>query len=144
MSNTDANSFSEKDEGVSRIRRKKPRRNKLVTVSIIIAAAVLCLVIVYIILYKIGFRPYVRIETESGEKIKFSGMVDDSGNPIKGRLFYSDGSSANVNSETGEIVYSNGNVYSGTLVDLQKSGLGTLTFENGDVSVRGEQRRFSS
>ena len=87
MSNTDANIFSEKDEGVSKIRRKKPRRNKFVTVSIIIAAAVLCLVIVYIILYKSGFRPYVRIETESGEKIKFSGMVDDSGNPIKGQAF---------------------------------------------------------
>lgn len=69
MSNTDANIFSEKDEGVSKIRRKKPRRNKFVTVSIIIAAAVLCLVIVYIILYKSGFRPYVRIETESGEKL---------------------------------------------------------------------------
>lgn len=55
----------------------------------------------------------VRITSENGGTIKFTGMVDKTGIPTKGTLYFSDGPSAKVDSETGELVYSNGNVYKG-------------------------------
>ena len=75
-------------------RRRRKHRNVALTISIILAAAVLCVIIVYIILYMNGFRPYVRITSENGGTIKFTGMVDKTGIPTKGTLYFSDGSSA--------------------------------------------------
>ncbi|MFR3309660.1 MAG: hypothetical protein ACLTTQ_03480 [Christensenellales bacterium] len=62
-------------------------------------------------------------------------MVNAEGTPIKGKLFFADGSSATVNSETGEIEYSDGSVYIGELRDLQKNGKGKLTLRRSVARV---------
>ena len=109
------------------------KKSLFIKIGIIAGAAVLVLIIVYICLYRAGFRPYIKVVSAAGDSIKFSGMVNAEGTPIKGKLFFADGSSATVNSETGEIEYSDGSVYIGELRDLQKNGKGKLTYASGDV-----------
>ncbi len=109
------------------------KKSLFMKIGIIAGAAVLVLIIVFFCLYRAGYRPYLKVVSAAGDSIKFSGMVNAEGTPIKGKLYFADGSSATVNSETGEIEYSDGSVYIGELHDLQKNGKGKLTYASGDV-----------
>ena len=109
------------------------KKSLFMKIGIIAGAAVLVLIIVFFCLYRAGYRPYLKVVSAAGDSIKFSGMVNADGTPIKGKLYFADGSSATVNSETGEIEYSDGSVYIGELHDLQKNGKGKLTYASGDV-----------
>lgn len=93
----------------------------------VIAGLVALLAIAFVVLHYVFGWTYVSYKTENGEKITFLGKVDSDDQPVRGRFRYPGGVTGYVNSETGEIEYTNGMVYKGTFVDLQKEGTGTLT-----------------
>ena len=123
------------------------KKSLFIKIGIIAGAAVLVLIIVYICLYRAGFRPYIKVVSAAGDSIKFSGMVNAEGTPIKGKLFFADGSSATVNSDfaadavtgTGVFTFANGDTYEGQMVDGKKEGKGIYKWADGS-SYEGEYK----
>ena len=110
------------------------KKSPLNVFMIILFAAVLCLCIVVVCVYMSGIR-YICLSTVDGGTVKYFGKVSSDGSLSRGKLYYSDGITADVNGEDGLIIYSNGDLYTGDIENLGKSGVGTLTFANGDVYV---------
>ena len=96
-----------------------------------IAAAVLALCVLF--LWLSGIR-YIRVD-HAGGYVKYFGRVDDAGDPVSGTLVYENGVRARVDREKSEIVYSNGDLYDGTLKNLLRDGTGRLIYASGDVYV---------
>ena len=83
-------------------RSRKKRKNRhhhrsfgSVMLTIVLCAA-LCLIGVFAVVYFAGVR-YITVTISEDVYVKFLGLVDDEGNPYKGRIIYSDGISAEVN-----------------------------------------------
>ncbi len=114
----------------------KPKRKNNSPINIVlavIAAAAVCLLFVILCIYLSGTR-YIKYKTNGGGTVKYFGKVDSSNEPISGKLYYSNGITAQiVDSDPVVIKYSNGDVYQGGLEKLGRSGKGILTFKNGDV-----------
>ncbi|MBQ7011238.1 MAG: hypothetical protein IJN63_05990, partial [Clostridia bacterium] len=115
--------------------KKKGRRRRPSTGRRIILAC-LCAVLVFAAviggLYYMGYR-YEKVELENGEVITFLGMIKD-GEPVKGRITYSNGLVGELDGETGVITYTNGSRYKGELGDdFRKNGHGALTFASGNI-----------
>ena len=100
--------------------------------AITVLIAIICVAITFLGIYLSGIR-YIKIDTDGGGYIKFFGRVDSLGAPSQGRLYYSDGTTAEVDMATGTVTYSNGDVYVGELKNLLKHGQGKMTFATGDV-----------
>ena len=85
----------------TRSRRKRKNHHRrhrsfgAVMLTIILCAA-LCLGGIFAFIYFAGVR-YITVKVSEEVYVKFLGMVDDEGNPYKGRIIYSDGISAEVN-----------------------------------------------
>ncbi|MBQ8576530.1 MAG: hypothetical protein IJ449_00965 [Clostridia bacterium] len=116
-------------------RRKRPKKH-LSTAQILLytfIAALICVVLVFAAIYASGLR-YIKLQTEIGGYVKFFGTVDGEGNPYKGDLYYSDGTTAKVDMLNHKVTFSNGDVYTGTLNNsLRMEGEGTLEYSTGDV-----------
>ncbi len=110
---------------------KKRRSFRAVFLTALICAAVSVLVIVGA-LWFVGLR-YVSLNTADGTKIKFFGMVDSDGTPMRGKIVYSIGLIADVDRDRDTISYSDGSSYSGGLDGLLKSGQGKMYYANGDI-----------
>ena len=110
---------------------KKRRSFRAVFLTALICAAVSVLVIVGA-LWFVGLR-YVSLNTADGTKIKFFGMVDSDGTPMRGKIVYSIGLVADVDRDRDTISYSDGSSYSGGLDGLLKSGQGKMYYANGDI-----------
>ena len=111
---------------------RRPHRPTLgVRVFIALMCALLAFLLAVVVAYYCGYR-YICIEREDGELVRFVGRVDATGTPYAGRLYYSSGIKAKINTAAGRIEYSNGATYSGDLVDFYRDGVGTLTLKNGD------------
>ena len=111
------------------LKKKYHKPYELVLYALGVAAILLLLTV--LIAYIIGFR-YLKVKTADGT-IKFVGFLDSSGALESGTLYYSDGKTGKIHSKTSTVKYSDGSVYEGVLVNLQKSGKGKITYENGDV-----------
>ncbi len=116
-------------------KKKKPRRH-LSTAQILLytfIAALVCVILVFVAIYASGLR-YVKLNTEIGGYVKFFGTVDKAGNPYKGDLYYSDGTTAKVDMLNHRVTFSNGDVYTGALnSSLRMEGDGKLEYNTGDV-----------
>ena len=89
------------------------------------------LILTVLLAYLFGFR-YLSVKTADGT-IRFIGRVDAGGALESGTLYYSDGKTGKIYSKTSTVKYSDGSVYEGVLVNLQKSGKGKITYDNGDT-----------
>ena len=97
-----------------------------------------------------GFR-YTTYKTESNGDIRFIGTVDKQDQPVSGKVYFSDGSEAELEragssltfkdstviAPDGEYIYklsySDGSVYTGTIVGMLRNGKGSMTFTGGDI-----------
>ena len=120
----------------ARKKRKTHRRRSFGSVMLtIVLCAALCLVGIFAVIYFAGVR-YITVKVSDEVYVKFLGLVDDEGDPYKGRIIYSDGISAEVNLERKQITYSNGDIYEGELsANLLKEGYGMILYANGDLYV---------
>ncbi len=116
-------------------RRKRPKKH-LSTAQILFItfiAALICVILVFIAIYASGLR-YIKLNTEIGGYVKFFGTVDGDGNPYKGELYYSDGTTATVDMLNNKVTFSNGDIYTGALnASLRMNGEGKLEYNTGDV-----------
>lgn len=120
-------------------KKKKGPKKQLSTAQILLytfIAALVCVIIVFAVIYfGFGLR-YIRLNTEIGGYMKFFGTVDKDGKPYKGDLYYSDGTRAEVDMVENKVIFSNGDVYEGSLnSSLRMDGQGTLTYSTGDVYI---------
>ena len=114
-------------------RKKVKKRRSFRTVFLtVLICAVISVLIVAAMLYFIGLR-YVSLDTADGTKVKFFGMVDSEGAPLRGKIVYSVGLIADVDRDRDTISYSDGSSYSGGLDGLLKSGQGKMYYANGDI-----------
>ena len=113
-------------------RRVRRHRSALsIFLTILILAAVTVGVIAAGIYFS-GIR-YITSNTEDGLTIKYFGRVDKDGTLLTGKLYYSDGMTAEVDMQKNSIVYSNGDIYEGGISDLKKNGTGKIIYASGDV-----------
>ena len=116
-------------------RRKRPKKH-LSTAQILLytfIAAVICVIAVFAAIYASGLR-YIKLNTEIGGYVKFFGTVDADGNPYRGDLYYSDGTTAKVDMLNHKVTFSNGDIYIGALsTSLRMEGQGRLEYNTGDV-----------
>ncbi|MFA6947361.1 MAG: hypothetical protein WCQ72_00090, partial [Eubacteriales bacterium] len=113
-------------------RRHKKRRGAATILIICAVCALICVAVVFIIINLSGTR-YHKVKLSDGGYLKFYGTVGDNGEPYQGKLYLSDGTTAELDMETGTVTYSNGDIYEGELKNYMKDGDGTLTFSTGDV-----------
>lgn len=101
------------------------RRSPLAAVALVV---VLLLIFTAILVFFVfGFR------FKSSESSKFIGKSEN-GQPISGTINYPDGKSAELDYNNHTITYSNGDVYVGDIVGLQRFGTGKMTYAaTGDV-----------
>ncbi|MBP3917663.1 MAG: hypothetical protein J6I50_00650 [Clostridia bacterium] len=116
-------------------RTRRPKKH-LSTAQILLytlIAALVCVILVFAAIYASGLR-YIKLNTEIGGYVKFFGTVDSTGNPFKGDLYYSDGTTAKVDMLNHKVTFSNGDTYTGTLnASLRMEGTGKLEYSTGDV-----------
>lgn len=117
--------------GYNRKKVKKHRSFKSVFLTVLVCAVAAVIVLV-MMLYFVGLR-YKSLETSDGTKIKFFGMVDSDGTPLRGKIVYSIGLIADVDRDRDTISYSDGSSYSGDMNGILKSGEGTMYYANGDI-----------
>ncbi len=91
-------------------------------------AAACTLVAIYIILLICGVR-YTTYHLTNGE-IKFFGIAKG-GVPTSGWVSTSDGAKGSL--KQNKIVYSDGSVYEGEIVNAMRNGKGKITYKNGDT-----------
>ncbi len=124
------------EEGFPTTPKKKRPKRHLSTARILLytfIAALICVIIVFAAIYASGLR-YIRLNTEIGGYVKFFGTVDGEGNPYKGDLYYSDGTTATVDMLSHTVTFSNGDVYTGALnSSLRMEGEGKLEYSIGDI-----------
>lgn len=124
---------------------KKRFNLRLYLLAIVLTALAAALVTGLLILNS-GARFFTYPTSEHGD-IKFVGKVNDEGVPIKGKVYFTDGLSAEISdaraagkSEGAEglpvyylkLTYSNGDIYEGETVYFLRHGSGKLTFAGGD------------
>ena len=117
---------------ISKARKNKRKANIFVVILSVLLVAVLLVALTIFIFYKAGYR-YFKVRVSDDLYVKFIGKIDENGAPLRGRLRYSNGLSADVNLDREEVSYNNGDIYSGTLDNLLKNGYGVMRFANGDV-----------
>ena len=116
-------------------RRKRPKKHLSTAQSLLYTfiAALICVVLVFAAIYASGLR-YIKLNTEIGGYVKFFGTVDADGNPYRGDLYYSDGTTAKVDMLNHKVTFSNGDIYTGALnTSLRMEGEGKLEYNTGDV-----------
>lgn len=119
-------------------KNKKFRRIQPLTAFMIILAAALAVFMIGIGINRFMGAQNTTVILSNGEELKYVGMVDASGRPISGTLYYRNGMSAKIDLEAGSVTYSDGTVYYGSLdADYRRSGTGRLEMTNGD-SYTGE------
>ena len=99
-----------------RVRRHRSALSIFLTILIIAAVTV---GVIAAGIYFSGIR-YITSNTEDGLTIKYFGRVDKDGTLLTGKLYYSDGMTAEVDMQKNSIVYSNGDIYEGGISDLKK------------------------
>lgn len=112
----------------------------MLTIGIVIAAAAICVLIAFIILFLLGYRYMSYQVTRFDEEItvKYVGRVDGNGNPYDGTVIYPDKTGKLAKDTSGEdenwytIAYDNGDVYRGHLKKALKHGTGIIVYANGD------------
>ena len=114
-----------------RYRRKKHRSTAFVVTTAFLVS-VFFVIVTFVAIYISGIR-YLKKSFDDGSYIKFFGRVDSEGFPVSGRLYYSDGKTAVIDIKTSTVTYSNGSVYEGALINLQRNGKGRMTNANKDV-----------
>ena len=112
-----------------RVRRHRSALSIFLTILIIAAVTV---GVIAAGIYFSGIR-YITSNTEDGLTIKYFGRVDKDGTLLTGKLYYSDGMTAEVDMQKNSIVYSNGDIYEGGISDLKKNGTGKIIYASGDV-----------
>lgn len=110
--------------GAAGTKKKYYRRPHRLTIGVRIFIALMCALLAFLLAivaaYYCGYR-YITARRADGSVVRYVGKVRESdGRPISGRLYYSNGVSARINTETGMIEYSNGAVYLGDMVDFYR------------------------
>mgnify|MGYP004553693093 CR=1 FL=1 len=119
--------------GETRYRQKKHHSTAFVVTTTFLVAVFL-VIVTFVAIYMSGIR-YLKNGFDDGSYVKFFGKVDKEGFPVSGKLYYSDGKTATIDLKTSTVTYSNGSVYEGTLINLQRNGKGKMTNANKDVYV---------
>jgi hypothetical protein len=119
-------------------KNKKFRRIQPLTAFTIIIVAALVVFMIGVGIWRLMGAQNTSVILSSGEKLKYVGMVDHSGRPTSGTLYYPNGLSAKIDLKEGSVTYSDGTVYYGSLdADYRRSGQGSISWTNGD-SYTGE------
>ena len=116
-------------------RRYKKHRSPIKILITIILLSMALLVFLVGLIYAGGYR-YIKVEVPAGGTVKFVGRTED-GEPLKGRIIYSNGLTGTYDRSQGTVVYSNGDVYTGSLKNLMKNGKGKIVYANG-ASYEGD------
>lgn len=126
--------------------RTGKRVNPIIFFALMIAAAAMIVGAVVFVIYRSGLR-YIKYNTEEHGVIKFVGRVDPNNDPLSGKIYFGDGSTADlekadelvlrdgtrVNGTLYSVVYSNGDAYIGQLDHFIRNGKGSLSYSGGDV-----------
>ena len=91
-------------EGRMRARSRRRRLSTAAILAITVIIAVICVAGTFLGIYISGIR-YIKIDTSGGSYIKFFGKVDGLGAPYQGRLYYSDGTTAEVDMSENTVKY---------------------------------------
>lgn len=106
------------------------RKRKINPIVLILVAATILVALTLLIVYLVGGR-----FTTLPNGTKFIGEYKD-GQPYSGTLKQQNGTEATLNKETNTITYSNGDIYTGDIINGLRHGNGTMTFvATGDVYV---------
>ena len=126
----------EVQDGVPITPKRKKAKKHLSTRRILLyafLAALICVLGIAAAIYAYGLR-YIKIDTEIGGYVKFFGTVDAQGVPYKGKLYYSDGTTGEVDMLNHRVKFSNGDEYEGALnYALRMDGEGTMKYATGDI-----------
>lgn len=114
--------------------KRKKHYSTAFVITVTLLVSVFLVIVTFLGIYLSGIR-YLKKSFNDGSYIKFFGKVDKDGYPISGKLYYSDGNRAEIDIKTSTVTYSNGTVYEGMLVNLQKNGNGKIIYSNGDIYV---------
>ena len=99
---------------------RKRRTRPAVTILI---AALICVAITILIILMLGFR---YISTDKG--IRFIGKIEG-GQPITGTIKYPNGQKATLDYFSSTITYDNGDLYTGEIKGIYRSGRGTMVYD---------------
>ena len=125
---------SKKDIRGASLNRKKILLITLASIAVVLAALLLAF-------FLAGFRykklRYLNPADGSESTVSFLGFVDRKGNLKNGTIFYEIGKASvdRVDENTWILRFSNGDVYTGELDGLQRSGYGTMTYKSGEKYV---------
>jgi len=117
--------------------RKKKSTTKKVLITVAVLAAVLA-ALTLLVIYLIGIRylkyPFIEEQTGKEYMIRYIGTLDDYKDPLRGTIYYPDGTKATLDfsGSNEKVIYKNEDIYEGKLYHLQKHGKGILTLSNGD------------
>lgn len=113
---------------MSRTKRRRRRLNPVFVIFLVAFAAFL--VTLAVLWFGVGYR-YVKDATTD---TRFLGYVDSNGRPESGKLYFNDGTKAELDAENDTITYENGDTYVGEHDGFVPNGEGTLTvLDTGDV-----------
>ena len=111
----------------------KKRRNKVNSFAIILVLAILSVIITGVYIYfSVGYR-----YKEFDNGIRFVGKYED-GKPVSGDIYYPDNSTAKYDAATNSITYSNGDVYTGAMLDFLRNGKGLMTYKSSGDTYEGD------
>ncbi len=117
-------------------KRKHQLKRRLTPAQVLLRItlwAVITLALVFVVLFAFGFRiSAVTVTQFSGKEVRISyiGFVKD-GSAVSGSISSSLGLRGTV--ANGKIAYSDGSEYQGALDGFVRSGIGTLSYANGDI-----------
>ena len=112
------------------INMARHRFNKKRYFLMIILTAIILAVTALFVIWLSGYR-MVKYETEGHGVIRFIGKVDKKSEPFRGKMYFSDGTTARLE-DGSEITYSNGDFYQGEIDSLMPHGEGNMVFAGGD------------
>ena len=75
---------------------KKRRRSSAPAIIITLALVIIAVAAFFTVVYISGIR-YTKVSLTDGGDIKFFGTVDNDGKPLEGKLYFSDGATAEIN-----------------------------------------------
>ena len=98
------------------------RVNKKIAKFIILAvlAAILLSGLIFAVIWFTGYRIITYVTSDQG-KIRYLGLVDRTGTPYDGKIFYGRGRTADLSSAEGELTFRNGTVIKGRIVTIKYS-----------------------
>lgn len=114
-------------------KNKKFRRVQPFTVFAAIVVSAMAVLLLALLVARMSGLSNTTVRLESGEELKYVGLIDKDGNLTSGTLYFANGIQMVIDAEKGTATYSDGTVYVGGFDgNYRRQGYGTIIWKNGD------------